>query len=367
MEFAYPWVLWLLLLLPPLWWALGRWSRPGAVRVPWTAAFAGLPGSWRLRLRRLPDFLRLLALALLLLALARPREGREKVIENRRGVAMEMVLDRSGSMGEPFIFRGQKVDRLAAAKTVFRDFVMGGGGEKMAGRPHDLVGMVTFARYADTMCPLTLAHEVLPQTLETVVLADSQAEDGTAIGDALALAAARLYNAEKELDKRGALAGKSARAGNYTIKSKIIILLTDGDDNCSRTPPAEAVKLCRKWGIKIYAVAVGGGARYINTPLGRVPIDRAPVDVGLLKKLAADTDGRFFLAGDDADVRNAEKGGVVKSLQDIYAEIDKLEKTEIEAVRYADYAERFMPLALAALGCLLLERLLRQTLLRVNS
>lgn len=349
MEFAYPWVLLLLLLLPVIFWARRR-RRPGAVAVPAAAAFARLPRSLRLRLLWLPGALRLLALALLIVALARPREGREQVIEKRQGVALEMVLDRSSSMDAEFRFRGRAVNRLDAAKAVFRDFVMGGGG--LPGRPHDLVGMVAYARYADTVCPLTLAHEALPQYLDTIELAQERGEDGTAIGDALALAAARLFNAEKELAAR-----QEKTPANYAIKSKVVILLTDGIDNCSRTAPEEAAKLCREWGVKVYTVAVGGESRqFVRTPFGNLPMGGGmEVNAALLQKLAQDTGGRFFQADD---------GG---ALAEIYRAIDALEKTEIEAVRYADWAERFGPFALAALVCLALEFALRQTWLRVDS
>lgn len=350
MEFAYPWLLLLLLLLPLLVWARAR-RRPAAAQVPTAAAFAALPRSLRARLLWLPDALRVLALALLVVALARPREGREQVIEKRQGVALEMVLDRSSSMSEEFRFRGRAVDRLTAAKAVFNDFVIGGDG--LPGRPHDLVGMVAYARYADTVCPLTLAHEALPQYLDTVELVNERAEDGTAIGDALALAAARLFNAEKELAAR-----QDQAPANYVIKSKVVILLTDGVDNCSRTAPEEAAKLCQKWGVKIYSVAIGGdgGRRFVRTPFGNMPVGGGlEVNVALLRQLAEDTGGRFFQATDG------------NALREIYAAIDALEKTEIEAVRYADWAERFLPFALAALVCLALEFVLRRTWLRVDS
>lgn len=349
MQIESPYALLLLLLLPVFWLLLRRRGLPPTLRVSGQALFAGAGGSWRTRLRRLPDVLRLLVLALLILALARPREGTERVEDRSNGVAIEMVLDRSGSMSEEFTPSGNRLD---AAKGVFRDFVLGGGG--LPGRPRDLVGLIAFARYADTIAPLTLDHQTMPEFLRQVVLAENENEDGTAIMDALSLAAARLHAADEELKKRELL-GKEA--GNR-IKSKVVILLTDGLDNRSRTPPAQVVEQCKKWGVRIYTIGIGdpeGGQRMMNTPLGRIAVPTGPqIDADLLQYLARESGGTFSIA------KNAD------SLQRIYATIDQLEKSEIESKRYYDYAEKFMPLVYAALGLLLLEVFLRCSALRTT-
>lgn len=349
MEFASPYFL-LLLLLLPLWWWWRRYVRRSTLTVSNATIFT-VTATWKTRLSGAPmTFLRLIILALLIIALARPRQGMEQIIERKSGIAIEMVLDRSGSMSEKMKFRGKNATRFAVAKAVFQDFVIGDG--KMSGRANDLIGLIVYARYADTICPLTLAHEALPQFLAQIEIVDQRNEDGTAIGDALALAAARLQRAEKNE------ATLQTQNDDYIIKSKIIILLTDGLDNSSRTPPENAAKMCQDWGIKVYTIALGGSneQNYINTPLGKIPLGGGgEIDTTLLKKIAQITGGKFYLADNE------------QHLQAIYADIDQLEKTEIEAIRFADYAEKFLPFVFAALLLLLVEILLRGTILRVNS
>lgn len=350
MEFATPWVLLLLLLLPPL--ALLVWRRDGVptLRVASTGAFAQGGTSLRLRLRRLPVFLRFVALAVLIVALARPRTGTERVLDLSEGIAIQMVIDRSGSMSEQMSFHGQSANRLEVCKKVFRDFVLGGGG--LPGRPGDLIGLITYARYTDTISPLTIDHRMLPEFLKQIQLPQVRSEDGTAIGDAVALAAARLHTAEVEMQNRR----RRGQSDDTAIRGKVIILLTDGIDNASRTPIARAAQLCREWGIKVYTIGIGSAEAqaYIDTPLGRMPLPggQMQIDVPRLKYLAEQTGGRFYLAGDE------------EALKKIYTEIDALEKSRIESVRYVDYAENFMPLALCALALLGLEVFLRCTLLR---
>lgn len=348
MQLESPWALLLLLLLPFVYLAAHRYGAAPTLRVSTSAAF--VTRGWRTRLLGLPLLLRLLGLVLLIVALARPRLGTERVEDRNDGVAIEMVLDRSGSMSEEFTATGG--NRLDAAKQVFSDFVLGGGG--LPGRPNDLIGLITFARYTDTICPLTLDHQAMPEFLKQVALAATENEDGTAIMDALNLAAARLHTAEKELKKRELLGDKEGDR----IKSKIIILLTDGLDNRSRSAATAVIKNCKDWGIKIYTVGIGnpdGGQRYVSTPLGKIAIPTgSDIDVQLLTYLAKQTGGTFYLADTPG------------SLQEIYATIDKLEKSQIESTRYTDYAEKFMPLALAGLALLVLEALLRSTLLRTT-
>ncbi|MDA8160358.1 MAG: VWA domain-containing protein [Desulfobacteraceae bacterium] len=305
--------------------------------------------SWRLRLRRLPVYLRLLALILLIVALARPQAGIEKVRDVSRGVAIEMVVDRSGSMGNEMNFEGRKSSRLEVVKQVFAEFVNGNRRE-LKGRPADLIGMVSFDRYPETVCPLTLAHGVLAGFIKTIrVAAQDSPNNRTAIGDAIALAAARLHTAEQTLARQVGEGGKT-----YTIKSKIIILLTDGQNNAGRYAPEEAAQLAKKWGIKIYAIGVGGdGVVKVDTLFGTQLVRTGEgVDRQTLEQIAKITGGSFWMAQDG------------QALRAVYREIDHLEKSEVESVRYLDYREYFVPLAAAALILLLLEAVLRCTLFR---
>jgi Ca-activated chloride channel family protein len=239
--------------------------------------------------------------------------------------------------------------RLETVKRVFEEFVTGNK-KDLPGRPNDLVGMIAFARYPDTICPLTLAHGALERFLENLRLVQRQSEDGTAIGDALALAAARLKTAEADLARQ-----MKEPETKYEIKSKVIILLTDGQNNCGKRGPREAAELAAKWGVKIHAIGIGGqeSVTTIHTPLGDYKVPGGPgVDEGMLKAIAQATGGICRLAEDE------------ESLRAVYAEIDKLEKSEIEAVRYLDYRELFSPFALAALGLLALAVALGSTLVR---
>lgn len=324
-----------------------RSGPPGALRFS-SVAHARLAGkSLRQRLSALPLALRALALVLLTVALARPQMGTEQVRDLSRGIAIQMVLDRSSSMGGRLRYQSRSVNRLEVAKHLFEQFVTGDGGE-LEGRPADLIGLISFARYADTICPLTLSHDTLSDFLPTVKLARRQSEDGTAIGNAVALAAARLRTAEENLAER------EAGEPDYEIKSKIIILLTDGENNAGKRSVAEAAQLAAEWGIKVYAVGIGGqGVSTIRTPFGKysMPVGGG-VDEEALRTLAERTGGMYRVAHD------------AEALREIYEEIDQLEKTEIESTRFVDYREYFPPFALAGLSLLGLEVLLAGTLFR---
>ncbi len=333
MQLASPWAALLLLLLPLLW-LVRRWTRgEAALRYSDVADLAATRPAWRVRLAGLPAGLRYLGLACLIVALMRPREGQEKIRDFNRGIAIAMVVDRSGSMGEQMIFGGRQTNRLEAVKEVFREFVLGGHG--LAGRPQDLIGLIAFARHAETLCPLTLAHDALDRFLDRLEVVRRRAEDGTAIGDAIALGAARLNTVAETL------ARQTRGPGDYEIKSKVLILLTDGLNNAGQRDPLAAAKLAKEWGVKIYAIGVGG------TAVGRGMMDQffgsrsLPIDTQTLKAVAEETGG-FFRFAEDAE-----------SLRDIYREIDRLEKSEIQAARYLDYHERAEPYLLAALLLLL--------------
>ncbi|HSG27809.1 MAG TPA: VWA domain-containing protein, partial [Candidatus Krumholzibacterium sp.] len=226
-----------------------------------------------------------------------------------------------------------------------------GNGETLGGRPNDLAGMIAFARYADTMAPLTLGHGALLRFLDTVEIVRRKSEDGTAIGDAIALAAARLKTAEEDLAKFASETGDK----EYEIKSKIMILLTDGQNNSGLRTPVEAARMAAEWGIKIYTIGVGGGESVstVSTLFGEFKIpSQSRVDTRPLEAVAELTGGVFRLASDE------------ESLRQIYEEIDELEKSEIESVRYVDYRELFVPFAAAALALLILEVVLSTIVFR---
>lgn len=350
MHFASPLAFLLLLALPVLYYFSYYRARRAALRFSSTATAAGAGATLRQRCEPLLPAARFLALFLLIVALARPQRGQERVQDLSKGVAIEMVLDRSGSMSEEMDFDGKYLNRLEVAKRVFDEFVTGNG-DTLEGRPSDLVGLVTFAGFADTVAPLTLGHDALVELVENVELVQLKTEDGTAIGDALALAAARLKTAEEAQIRVNAKLGK-----DYEIKSKIIILLTDGQNNRGDTEPAAAAKLAKEWGIKIYAIGIGGdpSPRQIQSPLGSflLPQGQRSLDEDTLKTLAKITGGIYGRAG------------TATALRKLYEEIGKLEKSEIESLRYLDYKEHFMGFALAGFLLLLGETILRHTWLR---
>jgi Ca-activated chloride channel family protein len=245
-------------------------------------------------------------------------------------------------------FAGEVMNRLEVAKRVFLEFAQGNTGN-LTGRPNDMIGLISFARYADTACPLTLAHDALASFVEPIELVNRKSEDGTAIGDALALAAARLQKAEQTLIQQNPTA--DTQESSYEIKSKIIILLTDGQQTAGKRTPLEAAELAKKWGIKIYAIGIGPEDSLLKFP--SLFNSRGPgVDKQTLSQLAETTSGLFRMA-EDAD-----------ALRAIYAEIDKLEKSEIESIRYVDYREQFNIFAWAGLILLSLETLLHTTWFR---
>jgi Ca-activated chloride channel family protein len=300
----------------------------------------------------LPALLRVLAIVFLAIALARPQKGLEKIRDLNKGIAIEMVVDRSSSMGAEMVFSGQRLNRLEVVKKVFETFVLGDGDE-LNGRGSDLIGMIAFARFADTICPLTLAHGALPRFLETVKLPPPRSqEDGTAIGDAIALAAARLSKAEEVMARQA-----PDRADRFQIQSKVMILLTDGEQTVKESrDPIEAAKTAKEWGIRIYTIAIGAGEaiRGQDTVFGTFLRGSRgqSVDTRSLRAIAEETGGRFFEAGD------------AQNLLAVYRAIDELERSEIESIRFMDYKELFKWWALAGFLCLALEIILNCTVFR---
>jgi Ca-activated chloride channel family protein len=278
--------------------------------------------------RAILGFLRAAALVLIVLALARPQAGAAPTKIHREGVDVMLAVDVSGSMlAEDFTLGTQRANRLAAVQSVVKEFV--------AARPEDRIGLVLFAARPYTQCPLTLDHGWLLQNLERAKV--GMIEDGTAIGSALATAANRLRPS--------------------TAKSKFVVLLTDGQSNAGRITPQTAAEAAAAIGVKVYTVGAGtrGLAPYpVQDMFGNKVFRPMPVDIDedTLKKIASTTGGRYFRATD------------TKSLGDIYAEIDRSEKTPFEAPQYLDYTELYPWLAWPALGLLLIEVGLAETVLR---
>ncbi len=357
MDFASPWMLLLLVLVPLMaWWS---WRQKGTAAVTFSSLrhIRNTPGSWRLKLRPLLGLLRWLCVAFLIIGLARPRKGTVLSEVSAEGIAIEAVVDRSSSMQAEMEYKSDKINRLEVVKRVLKDFIQGDGHD-FTGRPGDMIGLITFAGYADTTCPLVLSHNALLEFLKQTNIVKIRSEDGTAIGDAIALGAARLKKAEEELKRRrmhmGLDKGLDSSSGDYTIHSKIIILLTDGVNNRG-TDPLQAADLAKKWGIKVYTIGIGSRDSYrtVNTLMGPMRIPTADeLDENLLTAVAERTGG-FYARADDAE-----------SLRQIVEKINNLEKSKVKAVQYTEYSERFNWWTWPALGLLLLEILLSCTLFR---
>ncbi len=349
MSFASPWALVGLLIVPIYLYFQLRQKKTPALRYSATELMLAAGTSWRQQLFHLPLFLRTVALILLIIGLARPQQGIEKIYDISHGIAIEMVIDRSSSMGEEMVINNRETNRLEVVKQVFAEFVAGNG-EELEGRPNDLIGLVTFARFPETGCPLTLAHDALGNMMQHVQLVTRRDEDGTSIGDGIALAAARLQKADETLAKER----QDNPDSTYEIKSKIIILLTDGAHNSGSLTPLDAAEMAGKWGIKIYTIGIGtdrptSGLRGFMARINqRVP----GVDTKTLQEIADTTGGIFRLAND------------AEGLRTIYEEINQLETSEIESVRHMDYAEYFRFFVLAALALLATETILRSTTFR---
>lgn len=355
MSFAFPWAFCLLILIPFLLWMRGgsvSGRRRASIRFSSTRNAVQAGRSWRQRIAILPLLLRVVALILLVVALARPQLGLEQVRDVNEGIAIEMVVDRSSSMREEMIYRGERSNRLEVVKKVFQEFVLGDG-EELEGRPNDLIGLISFAGYPETNCALTLAHGMLPRFVEQVQMAATRAEDGTAIGDAIALAAARLERAEETTSRQAT--GEDGEDEDYKIKSKIMILLTDGRQHGGERSPLEGAALAKEWGVKVYTIAVSGEPiRQRNSPFGPF-LSRgrgATADTETLRQVSELTGGKFYEAQDAI------------ALKRVYREIDELERSEIQSLRFMDYKELFVPFALWAFGLIVLEVLLNCTIFR---
>ena len=291
---------------------------------------------------------------LLIVALARPQEGRKQTIVDSEGIAIEMVVDRSGSMqAMDFQLNGAPVDRLTAVKDVAAQFVS--GGDNLPGRVSDLVGLITFAGRADGIAPPTLDHPYLIGQLERTEIATDRSEDGTAIGDGIGLAVEKLTALGKGDERK--------------MKSKVVILLTDGENNAGDLDPIQAAELAATLGVKVYTIGVGTNGRApfrVADPFtGRTVLQwaRVNIDEATLKRVADATGGKYFHATDTA------------SLEQIYKDIDQLERSRVEARNFTDYRELAIepvhagavtlpPLVLVAFWLLATQIVLSNTLFR---
>ena len=301
--------------------------------------------SWRQYLSFLPLMFHILGLILIVTCIARPQK--EIVLERKekQGIAIQMLIDVSSSMDFNVDYKGEKKSRMDIAKMVLEDFVLGNE-EGLGGRPNDLVGIISFARYADTVCPLTLEHEALAYIARDLETNDRPNEDGTAYGDATALAAARLKFIEDSLNA-------NKKDEDFEIRSKVIVLLTDGVNNCGTYLPQAAMMMAKEWGIRIYTISLKEAEekREVKDQDGKaidVPAAVSQSDE-LLAQMAEGTGGIFRKAHD------------FESLQSVYAEIDQLERSDMRSQPYTIYREVFWPLALAAMLFLLIGQALEAT------
>jgi Ca-activated chloride channel family protein len=336
-EFRDPIFLCFALLAPLVYWLATR--APSTVRYSSLTLLDDTPSSWRIRLLPLPGIGLAAACVLLSVALAGPRTGDANSRVHREGIALMLVVDRSGSMhARDFVKSDQSVDRLMAVKQVLHRFLGtdGGGGTTGPGRPDDLVGLVAFARYADSAAPLTLDHTNLAAILDEVEIVTERDEDGTAVGEGLALAVERLRR--------------------HPAKSKVAILLTDGVSNSGEISPAQAADLAAAHNIKVYAVGAGttGYAPFPMQWRGQTVLRQAYVELDErgLQDVAERTGGRYFHAED------------VDALAEVYDEIDTLERSEIVEVRFMEYEEHYAAFAGAGLALMLAATLLAQSVLR---
>lgn len=319
MSFANPWLLLGIPLLVLPWLALALWRRTrrtARLAFPVVEGFV-FPRPWRVRLAWLPLVLRALVLALIVTAAAGPRVRSDAVPVERKGLDIVVVFDISTSM-KALDF--QPSDRFRVAKETIAKFV--------EGRPNDRLGLVVFAGEAFTQCPLTLDHHVLLSILDSVRM--DVIQDGTAIGDALAVAINRLRESE--------------------AKSKVIVLVTDGDNNRGQITPEAAAGMAAEFGIRIHTVQVGAGGRVpypvrdffgVHTQLVEVA-----VNPDLLRAISEKTKGSAFVARDTS------------TLKQIFAEIDRLETSLLPGEEFTNYQEAYAWAALPALVLLFVELLL---------
>ena len=329
MTFANPAYFLLLLLLIPyiIWYVLrGRRSEP-SMRVSSTRMYAAMPKSYKVYLRHVPFVLRMIALVLLVVVLARPQSTDHWQSSEVEGIDIMLAVDVSTSM----LAEDLKPNRIEAAKQVAADFING--------RPNDNIGLTVFAGQSFTQSPLTIDHAVLLNLFNSVdcsMAMNGIIEDGTAIGLGIANAVSRL---------------KESKA-----KSKVVILLTDGSNNRGDISPLTAAEIAKTYGIRVYTIGVGsnGTAPYPYQTLAGVQYVQMPVEIdeNTLQQIAQTADGQYYRATSNS------------KLKEVYEEIDKLERTKLNVKDFSRKSEEYMIFAIWALVCVVLEVLLRLTVLR---
>ena len=323
-TFANPWCLLLLLIIPAIlaYYFYNRKRLTAEIRFSSTKVFQEMPKSYKHYLRYLPLALHMLALAALIIAIARPQKSDSWSNQTTEGIDIVMAVDISSSM----LAEDLKPNRLRAAKKVATEFI--------SSRRNDNIGLVVFAGESFTQCPLTVNHAELINLLNGIE--SGMIEDGTAIGSGLATAVNRI---------------KDSKA-----KSKVIILLTDGSNNRGQIAPSTAGEIAKSFGIRVYTIGVGtrGMAPYpFQTPYGVQYQDvEVDIDEESLKNIAETTGGEYFRATD------------TKSLSSIYKEIDKLEKTKIEVKEFSKKEELYHWFVLVLVVCLIGEITLRNTVFK---
>ena len=322
-TFAHIQWFWGLIAIPLLigWYAWKHRSRSATFQFSNLDRFASR--GWKTRLVHLPFALRMLTIALLIIALARPQSSTSWQDVTTEGIDIVLAMDISSSM----LARDFEPNRLEASKLVAMEFI--------ASRPTDRIGLVVYSGESFTQCPLTTDHEKLINLFKDIK--NGMITDGTAIGMGLANAVNRL----KESD----------------AKSKVVILLTDGENTAGAIPPITAAEIAATFGVKVYTIGVGTkGQAPVPVPdmFGRVRMQMMDVNIDeeSLQRIAELTGGRYFRATDN------------EKLQEVYTEIDQLEKTIIEETQYEKKTEHFLPLALIALLLLILEVIFRRFILK---
>lgn len=326
MSFAHPIFFWLFLLIPVAigWYIFKHYYRSTTFKISSFRAVDNIKQSPKIILRHSIFALRLIAISFLIVAMARPQSKHSWQDIKTEGIDIVLAIDISASM----LAKDLKPDRLDASKAVAMSFI--------DERPNDRIGLVIFSGESFTQCPLTTDHTVLKNLFSAVKT--GMVQDGTAIGMGLATAVSRL---------------KDSKA-----KSKVVILLTDGVNNSGSISPELAADLAKPFDIRIYTIGVGTkGMAYSPVgiyPNGQYAYDYVKVDIDetALKGISNMTGGKYFRATNN------------NALKQIYGEIDKLEKTIIEEKQYSRKSELFHPLAMAAIICLLLEFLLRNTIFK---
>ncbi len=308
-TFAEPYLLWLLVIIPGMitYYVIKQHKGSASLRMPGLLQFSGAGTTFRVYLRHILFALRTIAVIFLIIILARPQSSESFQDVSTEGIDIILALDISGSM----LARDFEPNRLEAAKNVATEFI--------SGRPYDRIGLVVFSGESFTQCPITTDHAVLINLLHEIH--SGMIEDGTAIGMGLATAINRVKDSK--------------------VKSKIIILLTDGINNMGAIAPSTAADIAKTFGIRIYTIGVGtrGMAPYpVQTPFG-IQYQDMPVEIdeGILKDISQKTGGKYFRATDN------------DKLEQVYQEINKLEKSKIDVRQFSRKEEKFMLPALISL------------------